>query len=160
MGILTNELVNEAIDLALSSISSIMKITRRNYQSAEKPQMHVTVIAPRIPGVPPGTIVEVRRSFGDIDTWPKDFEKISISKSEITYFTGHPTAIAQTMPQYLQEGDTLYFGSVIVNGIVVGVSGWEPEIDEMLAGIIAYWIQMLCKMKAVALHDAGESFVE
>lgn len=87
-------------------------------------------------------LVEV---FGDPKEFGADYRKIALSKAELSVRTGLPNS--KIMPQYLLKGDTVYTGSVIIDGIVVAASGDDGHFDEMFSGWLALTIQALCKAR-------------
>lgn len=89
--------------------------------------------------------------IGDLDQSPYPNTEIALSKAAISARTGLPTA--GLPPQYLLPGDTLYWGSVALNGIVVACAGLEPRHDEMFA----YWLAAAIQAEArKALADIGD----
>lgn len=76
---------------------------------------------------------------GDHTTWLLPYDSIAISKAQVTLRHGKPT---RDVPLEEREvGDTLFFGSAIVENIIVAVSGFNPNLDEMFARIIAELIR-------------------
>lgn len=59
---------------------------------------------------------------------------IALRKAELSARTGRPTA--NLAPHYLLEGDTVFWGSAVLDGIVVACAGLEEHHDEMFS----YWI--------------------
>lgn len=59
---------------------------------------------------------------------------IALRKAEMSARTGLPTA--GLAPHYLLSGDTVYWGSAVLDGIVVACAGLEEHHDEMFS----YWI--------------------
>ena len=94
--------------------------------------------------------------FGDTDGWALDYERIALSKAEKSVRTGLSSAMVE--PQYFCEGDTPYWGSVALDGIVVGCSGVEGFYDEMFSMWIAAAIKALCK-KRIAELPKGQHFI-
>lgn len=89
--------------------------------------------------------------IGDLDRSPYPNAEIALSKAEISARTGRPTA--DLPPQYLLAGDTPYWGSAVVNGVVVACAGLEPRHDEM----IAYWLAAAIQAEArKAFTELGE----
>lgn len=80
--------------------------------------------------------------IGDLERSPYPNVEIALSKAHISARTGRPTA--DLPPQYLREGDTPYWGSAVLNGIVVACAGLEPRHDEM----IAYWLAAAIQAEA------------
>jgi len=96
-------------------------------------------------------------SIGDHSEWEHDYTKIALSKAEKSARTGKSTA--ELAPHYLIRSDTIYWGSVVIDDIVVACSGVEPYYDEMFSGWIAITIKALCKEDFVRLPN-GTNFIE
>lgn len=115
------------------------------------------VVAPARELVPAGHDGDFRElcylvtSIGDLSGSPYPNAEIALSKAQISSRTGRPTA--DLAPQYLQAGDTPYWGSAVVNGVVVACAGLEPRHDEMLA----YWLAAAIQAEArKAFAELGE----
>lgn len=80
--------------------------------------------------------------FGEKSAWKYDYAKIALSKAEKSVRTGK--ASGDLSPHYLREGDTIYWGSVVLDDIVVACSGVQPYYDEMFA----MWIAAAIKAEA------------
>ena len=67
---------------------------------------------------------------------------------------GMSTHEIQTLaPHMLVTGDTVYYGSVISNGIVVACSGVQPYFDEMISA----WVLAACKALCIEGREALEA---
>ena len=89
-------------------------------------------------------------SVGDRARWDADYAGFARAKARLAWRTGMDSQVVQArFPHLLEQGDTLLWGSVARDGIVVGVSGANAWYDEAFAGAIA-----LC-LRAVA-HGARE----
>ena len=73
-------------------------------------------------------------AIGDLAASPYPNIEIALSKAELSARTGRPTA--SLPPQYLRPGDTVFWGSAVLYGLVVACAGLAPRHDEM----IAYWV--------------------
>ena len=78
---------------------------------------------------------EIRNS----DSWEHPFDKIARSKAQISARTGRSTA--EVRPHHRLEDDTVWWGSVVLDDIVVACSGVEPWFDEMFSMWIAATIR-------------------
>lgn len=77
-------------------------------------------------------------SVGDPAAWEWDYNLYVQGKALITLRTGLSSRdVLMTKPQLLMPGDPLYWGSAIIDGVIVGVSGVEPHFDEMFARMTA-----------------------
>ncbi len=89
--------------------------------------------------------------FGEKTEWEHDYESIALSKAEISVRTRKATA--ELEPHYLLKGDTVYWGSVVLDDIVVACSGVEPYYDEMFS----MWIVAAIKAEAKKIFDSNYS---
>lgn len=89
--------------------------------------------------------------FGDKTKWEHDYQSIALSKAEISVRTRKATA--ELEPHYLLKGDTVYWGSVVLDDIVVACSGVEPYYDEMFS----MWIAAAIKAEAKKIFESNYS---
>lgn len=86
------------------------------------------------------------QSFGDETAWDADYRSFARDKARLSWCHGIDAHRLQTdQPYRLRNGDSLLWGSVCLEGIVVGASGAFPWFDEMLAGSVALAIRALAK---------------
>lgn len=91
--------------------------------------------------------VLLEHAVGDRSRWDADYAAFARAKAKASWehgVSGH--ALQALQPYRLREGDSLLWGAVCLEGIVVGVSGAHPYYDEAFATTIA-----AC-LKAVAKH--------
>lgn len=84
--------------------------------------------------------------------WDADYAAFARAKASVTWHTGldsHTVRYAE--PYRLRTGDTTLWGSVAVDGLIVGVSGAFPAYDEAFAGTIAMFLRAIAKSSA---HDS------
>ena len=93
-------------------------------------------------------------TVGDIAASPYPNVEIALSKAELSARTGRPTA--GLPPHYLRSGDTVFWGSAVLDGIVVACAGLEPRHDEMVAYWIAAAVQAECRRAFEALMSTGD----
>jgi hypothetical protein len=85
-------------------------------------------------------------AMGDRGKWDADYGEFARAKARVAWRTGMDADIVQQrMPHLLAPGDTLLGGAVVLDGIVVGVSGADPWYDEAFAGAIAMCLRALAK---------------
>ncbi len=160
-GILTDSLVTRAFDLVRPCIELTM---RSGITSGEDLAVVVTATNDINPWTPEadGKSFEdscyLVASIGKLERHTYPIAKIALRKAEQSVRTGLPTS--KLAPQYLLGDDTLYWGSVVVDGIVVACSGLKPYHDEMFAYWIATAIQAEAKSRYEELLAGGGSFVE
>jgi hypothetical protein len=78
-------------------------------------------------------------SIGDLSRSAFPNMEIALKKAELSARAGRPTA--SLLPHHLAEGDTVFWGSAVLDGIVVACAGLEERHDEMLSWWIAAAIQ-------------------
>lgn len=116
------------------------------------------------PGKPPGEAsfeeaVLYEHAFGDRTRWDADYRAFARDKARLSWLRGMDGHRVQTaLPHLLREGDTLLWGSVCLDGIVVGASGAFPWFDEVFAGAVALCLRALAK-EAREL-DSGRTCLE
>jgi hypothetical protein len=99
--------------------------------------------------------------FGDKEKWDADYGEFARAKAKIAWKTGLDGHIVQEIKPYLLgRGDTVLWGSVVIDGITVAVSGADAWFDEAFAGTIAMCLRALAKQgiakarkKALFLRD-------
>ncbi len=96
-------------------------------------------------------------SIGYDADWEYEYDVIALSKAEKSARTGKGTA--ELPPHYLIDGDVVYWGSVVLDDIVVACSGVEPFYDEMFSMWIAAAIKALAK-KRFAEFSPDKMFVD
>jgi hypothetical protein len=82
-------------------------------------------------------------SIGDLSRSAYPNMEIALKKAELSARTGRATA--GIAPQYLRAGDTVFWGSAVLDGIVVACAGLEERQDEMLSYWIAAAVQAAAK---------------
>ncbi|MDB5852330.1 MAG: hypothetical protein JWR22_371 [Herminiimonas sp.] len=95
-------------------------------------------------------------AVGDREKWDADYGAFARAKAKVAWMTGRDSHAAQELQPYLmQQGDTVLWGSVVVEGIVVGVSGANPWYDEAFAGTVAMCLRALAKGRVVDERARG-----
>lgn len=92
------------------------------------------------------------QSFGrPREAWDADYVAFARAKASVTWHTGLDShAVRYAEPYRLRAGDTTLWGSVCVDGLVVGVSGANPAFDEAFAGTIAMFLRAIAKSSVEA----------
>lgn len=156
-GVLSHELVIEAFNTVYGPI-------RKSLESGMTKRAHLAVVVTATEAINPR---DPKKSFKDhcylitnfdnTADWEHDYEKIALSKAEKSARTGKGSA--ELPPHYLLDGDTVFWGSVVLDEIVVACSGVEPYYDEMFS----MWIAAAIKAEAKRYMDKypkGRSFIE
>lgn len=111
--------------------------------------MHVVVMDP---GRTPGTCafedaILHEHSLPSRERWDADYAAYARDKARLAWQTGTDTGqLATRAPHLLRAGDTVLAGGVVVDGIVVAVSGANGWFDEAFARSVA------CLLRAVAFE--------
>jgi hypothetical protein len=86
-------------------------------------------------------------AVGDQTKWDADYRAFARAKAKISWKTGLDGHLVQELkPHLLAEGDTVLWGSIVLDGIVVGVSGADPWYDEAFAGTVAMCLRAFAKV--------------
>lgn len=143
-----------AIQYSLPTITASMK----DRSVGESGFLYIVVMDP---GRPPylSSFEEAilhEHAIGERDRWDADYAAFARAKAHVAWKTGMSShAVQELYPHLLNGGDTLLWGSIALDGIVVGVSGAHPWFDEAIAGMVAMWLRALAKAHAhAARRDA------
>jgi hypothetical protein len=135
----------KAIDLALPMISGAMQ----SKQAGAGGFLYVIVMDPLLT---PATssfeeaVLHEQPVFGDRQDWDADYAAFARAKARVAWRTGLDGHVVQELrPQLLTARDTVLWGSVVVDGIVVSASGADPWYDEAFAGSVAMILRALAK---------------
>jgi hypothetical protein len=120
--------------------------------------LHIVVMTPGIGPLHASfeDAILLEHSIGDRERWDADYAAYARAKTRLSWETGMDGSIVQALqPQRIKAGDTLLWGAVCLDGIVVGVSGAYPWYDEAFATAIAANIRALCKARHAGLLQAN-----
>ncbi|HEU4622406.1 MAG TPA: hypothetical protein VFS42_09285 [Burkholderiaceae bacterium] len=137
-----------AVQLALPLLEQAV----RNQDLGQSGVLHVVVMDPAL--TPLNSTFEhailYEHSVGTPrDQWDADYAEFARAKASVSWHTGLDShAVRFAEPYRLRAGDTTLWGSVALDGIIVGVSGAEPAFDEAIAGTIAMFLRALAKTTA------------
>jgi hypothetical protein len=85
-------------------------------------------------------------AIGDKTKWDADYAEFARAKARIAWRTGLDGHVVQEQrPFLLTAKDTVLWGSVVVDGIVVSSSGAHPWYDEAFAGTVAMCLRAIAK---------------
>ncbi len=155
-GILTPGLIKEAYMMVYPLIENTLK------SHAKRQHLAIVVTATEVikPHNPDKTFEEdcfLTVTIGSELEFEYPYLKIALSKAEKSARTGKGSA--ELSPHYLIDGDVIYWGSVVLEDIVVACSGVEPYYDEMFSMWIASAIKALCKKRFSELKP-DQMFIE
>jgi hypothetical protein len=95
-------------------------------------------------------------SVGDRSKWDADYRGFAIAKAKVAWKAGMDAHQVQELkPWLLEEGDTVLWGSVVVDGITVAASGAHAWFDEAFAGAVAMCLKALAKRGAGKAREQG-----
>lgn len=98
----------------------------------------------------------LEHSIGDRSHWDADYAGFARDKARIGWKYGIDSHRIQASGAHrLQERDTLLWGSVCLDGIVVGASGAEAWYDEAFATCIAANLRAIAKQDRDAARKGG-----
>lgn len=134
----------KAIGLAMPMIESAMQIK----EVGESGFLYIVVMDPLL--TPERASFEeailYEHAVGDREKWDADYGAFARAKARVAWRTGMDGHTVQELrPQMLTARDTVLWGSVVVDGIVVAVSGANPWYDEAFAGAVAMCLRALAK---------------
>lgn len=112
----------------------------------EKCHLHVVVGQCTSTG---GSSPQGQRSMGDSEDWGQPLDEIAYSLFEITCRTGRRASEVPLSDR--KAGETKHSGSVIVDSVVAAVFGFQPELNEMIAGMIAATFRGLLRLEGLLL---------
>jgi hypothetical protein len=153
-GLVDRDMAHEAVALARPSIEAALQ---RPEVSGEH-VLHVVVLDPR---AKPGRVsfddaVLHEESVGDPQAWGADYRGFARAKAELSWRTGCDTHVIQELrPHLLGPGDTLLWGGVWRDGLVVATSGAHPWFDEAFANAVAGFVLALAHERARMARGRG-----
>jgi hypothetical protein len=90
-------------------------------------------------------------SVGDRSKWDADYAAFARAKALVAWRTGMDGHMVQALrPHLLTAEDTVLWGSVVVDGIVVSSSGANAWYDEAFAGTVAMCLRAIAKAGVTA----------
>jgi hypothetical protein len=99
-------------------------------------------------------------AVGDRERWDADYRGFALAKARIAWRTGMDSHIVQEQRPYLLEaGDTVLWGSVAMDGIVVAASGADAWWDEAFSGAVALCLRAEAKA-AIARERSRSLFLD
>jgi hypothetical protein len=138
------EAAAQAVDMALPMIRAAID----NRRAGESGFLYLVVMRP---GSSPASsrfedAILYEHAVGDRDKWDADYRGFALAKARIAWRTGLDSHIVQEQRPYLLEaGDTVLWGSVAMDGIVVAASGADAWYDEAFAGAVALCLRAQAK---------------
>jgi len=138
------ETAEKAVDMSLPLIREAMK----RKEVGESGFLYIVVMDPFL-GPSRSSFEEAilyEHAVGDREKWDADYAAFSRAKARVAWRTGLDGHMVQELrPHLLSAQDTVLWGSVVVDGIVVSASGANPWYDEAFAGTVAMCLRALAK---------------
>jgi hypothetical protein len=133
-----------AIKLSLPMFSEAMKMQ----EVGESGFLYIVIMDPaRTPAV--STFEDAilhEHAIGDRARWDADYAAFARAKARVAWRTGiDGHSVQELRPYLLTAHDTVLWGSVVLEGIVVSVSGAYPWYDEAFAGTLAMCLRAIAK---------------
>lgn len=153
MQIIDAHAAREAIELALPTIERAM----RNPAAGDSGCLHVVVMDPRrTPRTHEFDASILHEHSVNRANWDADYRQFACAKARISWRHRADSHRVQALQAHLLEpGDTVLWGSVCLDEIVVAVSGMQAWYDEAIAGVIACCLRGIAKARAVEAAAAG-----
>jgi hypothetical protein len=153
MRIVDQDAAQAAVDLALPTISRAMT----DPAAGDSGCLHIVVMDPlALPGSGGFEVAVLYEHSVNRENWDADYAGFARAKAELSWRTRLDSHAVQALhPQLLAPGDTLLWGGVCLDGLVIAVSGMQPWYDEALAGVIACCLRAIAKAKARAAAEKG-----
>lgn len=142
---LHREAGQQAVGMAMPMIEALL---------AEPGQSGFLCIVIMDPARPPADstfedAVLYEHAIGDRAKWDADYAKLARAKARLSWLHGMDTHVLQSVrPHCLKPGDTVLWGSAVLDGIVVGVSGAYAWYDEAIAAAVAACLRAISKRGA------------
>jgi hypothetical protein len=144
----------EALDVALPMIEAQM----RTAHICGSGFLYIVIMDPALGprDVPFDDAVLIEHAVGDRDRWDADYASFARDKAAASWREGRSGHELQMLaPHRLRRGDTLLWGAVVLDGIVVGVSGAHAPWDEAFATTIAACLKAVAKQRRQAALEQG-----
>ena len=152
--LIDRDAAEKAVKLSLPLINEAMKLK----EVGESGFLYIVFMDP-LRG--PGTCsfeeaILYEHAVGDREKWDADYAGFARAKAQVAWRTGMDSHLVQELrPHLLAAGDTVLWGSVVVDGIVVGVSGANAWYDEVFAGTVAMCLRGVAKGRIVGERGKG-----
>ena len=140
-------LAAEAVAMALPLFEAAM----RHPEYGDSGFLHIVVMDPSATAAETAfeDAILYEHSIGDRARWDADYAGFARAKARLSWRFQEDSAVIQKLrPHALRDDDTLLWGSIALDGIVVGVSGAFPWFDEAYSGVVAMCVRALAKQRA------------
>jgi hypothetical protein len=104
--------------------------------------------------------VLLEHAIGNPAAWDADYAGFARAKARLSWQENRDSHQVQCARSHaLRRGDSCLWGSVCLDGIVVGVSGAHPWFDEAFATAIAANLRAIAKQRHAAALAGGNTAV-
>lgn len=151
---INRQTAEKAVGLALPMIEAAMRMK----EVGESGFLYIVVMDPlRTPANASfEEAILYEHAVGDREKWDADYGAFARAKARVAWRTGLDGHLVQELrPHLLAARDTVLWGSVVVDGIVVSVSGANPWYDEAFAGTVAMCLRALAKAGIARARTEG-----
>lgn len=134
----------KAVQLSLPMITAAME----SQVAGESGFLYIVIMRPGASAVSCAfeEAILYEHAVGDREKWDADYAAFARAKAKVSWKSGLDGHLVQELkPHLLSEGDTLLWGGIVFDDIVVGVSGADPWYDEAFAGTIAMCLRAQAK---------------
>ena len=142
-----------AIELALPMIEP----TLRDASICGSGFLYIVVLDP---GLAPGdadfeSAILAEQALGDRSRWDADYAAFARAKARASWQHGRDGSALQALqPHALRAGESLLWGGVCLDGIVVGVSGAHAPFDEAFATAVAANLRAIAQQRRAQARAA------
>lgn len=157
-GLLDASAAREAVEMALPSIERALQ---RPGVSGER-CLHLVIMDPlsKYGSRPFKQAILYEHSVGNPQEWDADYRSFARGKAELAWRAHCDTHVIQEMhPHMLQIGDTLLWGGVCRDGLIVAASGAHPWFDDAFANAVAGFMLAIAHERVRAAREKG-AFLE
>ncbi len=138
------EAARKAVELSLPMMQAAMD----SKLAGESGFLYIVIMQP---GVTPASAsfeeaILYEHAVGDTRKWDADYRGFARAKAQVSWKTGMDGHMVQALrPHLLEAGDTTLWGGIVLDDIVVAVSGADPWYDEAFAGTLAFCLRAIAK---------------
>jgi hypothetical protein len=161
-GFISHLLDRDAAERAVAMALPMIRTAIENRSAGESGFFYLVVMKP---GSGPADssfedAILYEHAVGERERWDADYRGFALAKARIAWRTGIDSHIVQEQRPYLLEaGDTVLWGSVALDGIVVAASGADAWYDEAFAGAVALCLRAEAKA-AIARERSRSLFLD
>lgn len=149
---------SKAVELALPMIQAAME----SKTAGESGFLYIVIMKPGVTAAAASfeDAILYEHAVGDTSKWDADYRGFALAKARVAWKTGLDGHVVQELkPHLLEAGDTTLWGSIVLDDIIVAVSGADPWYDEAFAGTIALCLRAQAKA-GIASRRGKSLFLE